>query len=38
MFFYENQKNIYAHGEIATTCIVVAKEDMVKDVISIRAK
>jgi hypothetical protein len=30
-FFYENQKNSYAHGEIATTCIVVAKEDMVKD-------
>ncbi len=26
-----NQKNIYAHAEIATTCIVVAKEDMVKD-------
>jgi hypothetical protein len=31
MFFYESQKNIYAHAEIATTCIVVAKEDMVKD-------
>jgi hypothetical protein len=31
MFFYESQKNIYAHAKIATTYIVVAKEDMVKD-------